>query len=429
MKNISNYIKTNYKTIILILVVSIIIISTGIYILYKNNIIDFNDISEIKNTNTNISENKENSNIDNNINFETINSITKEELIEILVTKNQNGDTPLIAFALKRMCYEIDFLEKDVTYILRYDYKVVGDTIRFYVAASEPTKIGGYIKGYNIYGYQAEYTITDDTIKYANNINSGYQTDEDIPVSKWFNIEFEAVKSKVEATSESYSSVLQYSVIRDLENILYLGDTIQTDNGNVFNNQSSNDTMNKGNDLEKNNNNNNSYSSTSNNNSSSTTLDLNNNNQDNRTIDDILNDTKYFKKYSLKLVNNANTIPSNMDNYEDFCINENLNNLTPSSINYNGSILDNTNISGYTNKTITYADFIYNYNGFCYIKNGVDISQIKIKYGIEYTGKRKDIENQTDNFICVFTPNLKIDGNQLIIDLNSKCVTSKTFNN
>ena len=50
MKNISNYIKANYKTIILILVVSIIIISTGIYILYQNGVIDFNRIYTSNNT-------------------------------------------------------------------------------------------------------------------------------------------------------------------------------------------------------------------------------------------------------------------------------------------------------------------------------------------------------------------------------------------
>lgn len=91
MKNISNYIKVNYKTIILILVVSIIIISTGIYILYQNGVIDFNRIYTSNNT-TNFIQKQNNTKEKDENNIEE-KVIEKSSIEEKVIEKSDKLDS------------------------------------------------------------------------------------------------------------------------------------------------------------------------------------------------------------------------------------------------------------------------------------------------------------------------------------------------
>lgn len=97
MKKIITFIKMNYKIILMILITSIVVIGTGVYILIKNGVIDFNSIKineqdslESENENTNINNNNNNNVVENVIKMSDISytgatyNITKDEFIENL---------------------------------------------------------------------------------------------------------------------------------------------------------------------------------------------------------------------------------------------------------------------------------------------------------------------------------------------------------
>lgn len=139
--------------------------------------------------------------------------VSKEQLANSMVQKNEAGTQPFLTFAEMRLKEELKYLDRNKTYLFSSNYKIVGNTINFYIVIPETTSYG-----YNIYGYKASYTITDNTAKYMQkHINSNYT---DIRVDKMFKITNEQTISKVETTKDAYKDVVQHAIIPQLEDIL-----------------------------------------------------------------------------------------------------------------------------------------------------------------------------------------------------------------
>lgn len=158
--------------------------------------------------------------------------ISKEETINLLIQKNENNMENIISLAEYRLRNEINYLDKNKTYIFIYDYKVIDDTINFYIIASEPTTFG-LEKGYYIYGYKASYTVTDDTINYITSVMNNSNNSSNAKMDDIFKINKEKTISKVIAPSNTYNEVLQLSVtpmLSDILNFVPSANTVQNNN-------------------------------------------------------------------------------------------------------------------------------------------------------------------------------------------------------
>lgn len=97
------------------------------------------------------------------------NEYSKEQIISLLTdTKDENGMLMIIGLGDLRLRTELNYIEPDEVYLAKYNYKVYGDMINFYIIIPQEVSIGFY----DISAYQASYTITEDTVNYFNDFDN-----------------------------------------------------------------------------------------------------------------------------------------------------------------------------------------------------------------------------------------------------------------
>lgn len=461
MEKIIKFIKVNYKIIIMILITTIVVVSTGLYILNRNGVINFNSIkvnnqdSSI-NKNTNIDNTEiENSNIEKSdvsisgMRFKTTWTYLKSKIdnynngniaisdwkvakpygnnltvYRIIFRKFRNPTLAESAMGLKVVPYDafdFEFIvenSSDKVDAISYSWLNTEDlsenakVLLYYVSIIDDdlhTKIAEFFQ--QLLDARTEGKDLNDVnicSYYKNNIyiyGSGTNTTSSMIISP-------ASEEEVKYHKQNKC----WRLIKDLSK-----NDLNTKTNNTSSNNSNNTVIS-----------NNISSSNNKLNNISSSIKSNNTTQSYKTIDDVLNDTNYFAKYSLNLVNNAKTL-SGAKNYEELQMKENWSDLKPRAFYYEDTYLDDTSIYSSRNSVVKddthpiyKAKFIYDYNGYCYVRKGVDLSKIKIEYDIEYKAKQKD-SNNYDDFGFVFTPKLKVNGNKLTIELNANCITDRFY--
>lgn len=182
---------------------------------------------------------------------------------------------------------------------------------------------------------------------------------------------------------------------------------------NIYYNVVSNDVNNSGN--------NNSSGNSSNNNKNPNTSS---NSEYTSHPEDILDDTNYFTKYKLNIVDNSQTLVTTKG--EEYTIVEDLSINTP-RFKMNNNMLD-TQLSPKSNgmgaffyKISEILDMKVVYEGGdLYIRNGIDLSQINIEFLHQYR-----FDGLYYGF--VFTPKHQINGNILTLEINSNCITDRFY--
>lgn len=167
---------------------------------------------------------------------------------------------------------------------------------------------------------------------------------------------------------------------------------------------------------------------------------LNNNKME--KLGDVVN--REFTKYKLNFKNNAkNAIKSNDPNYIVNYAGDDSVSMTP-TIRYNGEVqyqyifnfdmdmsteyLLGAGGSAYPKalKDLEETIFIYDYEGYCYLRNGYDISKITLEYTLHYTADSQTSVDSIDlDYICI--PKINVNGNTLNIELNQDCEMKRIY--
>lgn len=180
---------------------------------------------------------------------------TKEQIINFLTSTDTKTQSLYICqFGELRLRNELKYLKENVSYVYLYDYKVIGDnTINFYMLISEPYSSYG-IDFYNIWAYQASYTITDETCKYLNNFISGSNTSNVTTVKELFKINKEIKLSLYNGVQQSNYSHFLSEGQRNAARILNF-DPYNNSNNNQTSDNSTSETGNNNSSTISNNNN------------------------------------------------------------------------------------------------------------------------------------------------------------------------------
>lgn len=463
MKKIITFIKMNYKIILMILITSIVVIGTGVYILIKNGVIDFNSIKineqdslESKNENTNINNNNNNNVVENVIKMSDISytgatyNITKDEFIE-------NLKKELISVYQGKIYITQEITDSILPDSVAYTYFFRDTTLSsnaniISLITVEVENDTNNIIEISLSGKEFNQTLLEKlaiSIKCLFNNNNYY-------IEKVAN-NIEKLRQQILNDGQSIyyndNMLYQFASGENSSNIMvFISACTESEYNYLMQNKNWRKVLESKNTTNINSEEKNSnyyehpqewyeeqeklYENTSSNTSSSSNLNSNTSNtksnKDYKTIDDVLNDTKYFSKYSLNLVNNAKTL-TGAKNHEELQMKENWSDLKPYAFYYDGNTLNDTAI--YTSRDTVVKDethpvynakFVYDYKGYCYVRKGVDLSKIKIEYDIEYKAKQKNSDTY-DDFGFVFTPKLKVDGNKLTIELNANCITDRFY--